>query len=112
MDILTSFSLTDDVIDEVAARVTREVIDDLYVASNDMGRLNIFFNLHYMYTRSRNVGKKEIAAHICFVISYYLFVLLTPPHSEEIALQYANEAVDLDNRKKYTEWISFIKKGN
>ena len=110
---LTSFELEDNSVNEVAGAITNEILGDLYIGSNDAEKANIFFNLQYIFLRLKDSENKDLAAHIAFIISYYIFVLLTPPHSEEIALYYAIEAAKLANMdEKYTNWIEFVKSGN
>lgn len=113
MKVLASYSLDDKKADEVASRITREIIDDLYVNSDDIEKSNIFFNLQFIFFRLKDSGNRDLAAYIGYIISYYIFILLTPPHSEENALYYANEAVKLTNMsEKYVEWLDFVKEGN
>ncbi|MBQ2141313.1 MAG: hypothetical protein II433_09500 [Acidaminococcaceae bacterium] len=113
MKVLTSFTLEENAVIEVANKITREGMDDLYAMSNDVEKSNIFFNLQFIFISVKASGDRKLAAHIGYIISYYLFVLLTPPHSEEIALYYANEAVELANKEeKYVEWVDFVKEGN
>lgn len=45
-------------------------------------------------------------------LSWYLFVPLTPPGSEILALQYANKAYELNPLQKYADHIEFVKSGN
>ena len=60
--------------------------------------------------RKRN-AKKE-TAHISYLISYYLFHPLTPPHSEELGMEFALETLKYDDNEKYHEWIEEVKGGN
>lgn len=53
-----------------------------------------------------------MAAHASFLIAYYLFILLTPPGSAQLALHYINQAITLNPLPLYSEWLALIEKGN
>jgi hypothetical protein len=92
--------------------VTEEILDDIYVNSSEVDRLNVFFHLQneYFFLINNNLFKE--AAYVCYLISYYLFTPLTPPHSDVIALEYIKKAIELDPDDKYKSWIEFVRKGN
>lgn len=77
--------------------------------SNLTEQMNLLFCLEYKLLIEKDNKK---LAHLNYLISYYIFVILTPPFSEEIALKYANDATKLYNHKKYLEWIEYVKQGN
>lgn len=76
---------------------------------NSMEQMNLLFCLEYKLLIEK-YNKK--LAYLNYLISYYIFVILTPPFSEEIALKYAKDAMKLYNHKKYLEWIEYVKQGN
>lgn len=87
-------------------------LDDFYINASDFDQSNLFFVLltslhHYM-------GKEawEKAAHLSFLIAYYLFTPLTPPGSCELAMHYIRKAISLNPLAIYREWLSLIEKGN
>lgn len=92
--------------------ITESVLDDLYVSFDESGKFNVFFHLlnefHFLNTQGLN---KE-TAYVCYLLSYYLFNPLTPPHSMPLALYYANEAVRLHETDKYKEWAARVERGN
>lgn len=92
--------------------LTEQVLDDLYVTSSEVDGLNVFFHLQNEYFFLKNSGKTAETAHICYLISYYLFITLTPPHSEEIALEFIKEAISLNPIEKYINWLEIVKQGN
>lgn len=97
--------------DEVL-KIDERMLDDLYSTSNEIEKFNVFFHLQNEYFYLLNNGKHKEAAHICYLISYYLFTALTPPHSETLAQEFAITAMKLDNSPKYLEWLSEVKNGN
>ena len=92
--------------------ITESVLDDLYVSSDESGKFNIFFHLLNEYHVLNTQGLNEEAAYISYLLSYYLFISLTPPQSMSLALFYANEAVRLHETDKYKEWVKIVEKGN
>lgn len=92
--------------------LTEKDLDDLYAYSKDIDKMNVFFHLLNQYIYLKQCDAKVETAHICYLISYYVFTALTPPHSEEIAMEFAKMAVQYNNDIKYQNWIEEIKKGN
>ena len=92
--------------------ITESVLDDLYVSCDDSGKFNVFFHLLNEYHVLSTQGVNEAAAYISYLLSYYLFISLTPPHSMSLALVYATEAVRLHEIDKYKEWVKVIERGN
>lgn len=76
---------------------------------NSIEQMNLLFCLEYKLLIEKDNKK---LAYLNYLISYYIFVILTPPFSEEIALKYAKDAINLYNHKKYLEWIEYVKQGN
>ncbi len=87
-------------------------LDDFYVSASDTDRMNLFFilltSLHYY----EGNGDAVRAAHLSFLMAYYVFAPLTPPGSECLALYYMNKAVSLNPIPEYKEWLSIMEKGN
>ena len=87
-------------------------LDNFYAAASDIDRINLFFillaSLHYYEEKGDTVR----TAHLSFMTAYYVFVPLTPPGSEYLALYYMNKAVSLNPIPEYKEWLSIMGKGN
>lgn len=87
-------------------------LDAFYATASDFDKSNLFFvlltSLHHYLDKS----EQEKAAHLSFLIAYYLFITLTPPGSCELAMYYINQAVSLNPLEIYKEWIPLIEKGN
>lgn len=92
--------------------LTEEILDDLYSNSSEIERCNIFFHLQNEYFYLKNKGLVKETAYICYLISYYLFTPLTPPHSDSLAYEYAKEAHELDTSQSYADWLEIVIKGN
>lgn len=92
--------------------LTEETLDDMYAASSEIEQYNIYFHLQNEYTYLKNANCVRETAYVCYLISYYVFVALTPPHSEKIALEYICEAIRLDACEKYNKWLDTVKQGN
>ena len=92
--------------------LTEEMLDDLYANPSETERFNVFFHLQNEYFFLKNNNQLEEAAYLCYLISYYLFIPLTPPHSDVLALEFAKKAVELNLNDKYNDWLKLVKKGN
>jgi len=92
--------------------ITEDTLDSLYAKSSETEQFYPFFHLcnEYFILKKKNLSKET--AYVCYLISYYVFTALTPPHSEEIALEFANEAVRSDPCTKYIQWLDIVKQGN
>ncbi|OYO59730.1 hypothetical protein C8E03_11759 [Lachnotalea glycerini] len=93
-------------------QLTEKELDDLYSSNDETLQFNVFFILLNEYHYLKKEKAKEELAHVCYLLSYYLFIPLTPPHSEELALAYAEEALNYSENSKYAEWIEEVKRGN
>lgn len=92
--------------------LTEDMLDDFYSDSGEIERINIFFHLQNELLYLKAEERKKEAAYVSYLISYYIFYPLTPPHSEELALYYAKEALALHNTIKYQDWIKVVEEGN
>ena len=63
-------------------------LDNFYASASDIERINLFFillvSLHYYEEK----GDAVRTAHLSFRTAYYVFVPLTPPGSEHLALNH------------------------
>ena len=78
--------------------LTLSDLDRFYTDEDEVDRLNLFFVLE--------------AARCAFLMSYYLFVPLTPPASFELAEFYIDKALEWDATPEYSQWKRLIDKGN
>ncbi len=92
--------------------LTEEFLDDLYVTSDEIDKFNIFFHLQNEYFYLLRKERHIEAAYVCYLISYYLFQPLTPPHSCTLAYEYAARAIELNPIPKYSEWLEEVGRGN
>ncbi|MGG5462051.1 hypothetical protein [Clostridium sp. B9] len=65
---------------------------------------NFYF---YLYNKliSLDSSKSKEFAYCNYLISYYLFIVMTPLNYEEISFFHAKKAFDIDNSVKYMEWL-------
>lgn len=92
--------------------LTEDILDDLYRDLSEVEQFNVFFHLENEYFFLLNNDNLKEAAHICYLISYYLFNALTPPHSDILALEYAKKSIELNPEIQYSNWLDLVKKGN
>ncbi|MDO5400598.1 MAG: hypothetical protein Q4F17_06415 [Eubacteriales bacterium] len=92
-----------------ALSVTPGDLDRFYLSASETDRLNLFFVLLGSYHACEDSRE---GAHLCFLMAYYLFVTLTPPGSQALALHYIRRAIALDPREEYETWLTLMEKGN
>ena len=92
--------------------LTEEILVNINASFSEIEGCNVFFHLQNEYFYLKSQGLIKEAAYICYLISYYLFHLLTPPHSDKLAYEYAQKAIKLDPTSKYADWLEEVKKGN
>jgi len=87
-------------------------LDDFYVMASDLDKSNLFFVLLVSFQNYLEKLRQELAAHLSFLMAYYLFTSLTPPGSYELSMHYIKQAVLLNPLEIYKEWYSLIEQGN
>lgn len=71
--------------------------------------INLLFCLEYKLLIEKDPKK---LAYLNYLISYYIFIILTPPFSQELAMKYSENAIKLDYKNEYLEWLKYVKQGN
>ena len=87
-------------------------LDDFYAGASDADRMNLFFVLLCSLHRCIEDNWQAEAAHLSFLIAYYLFVPLTPPASQELAAYYIRQAISINPCEEYSRWLALIDQGN
>lgn len=87
-------------------------LDTFYIGASDCDKANLFFVLLTSFHEYSRRGDCERAAHLSFLMAYYLFVALTPPGSSQLAMHYIRQAVSLCPLAQYREWLPLIEGGN
>lgn len=87
-------------------------LNDFYCTASDFDKSNIFFMLLTSLHHYEDQGQTALAAHLSYLIAYYLFIALTPPGSCHLALHYINKAIALNPCDEYMEWLELINRGN
>lgn len=87
-------------------------LDAFYVSASTFDKSNIYFVL--LVSRNYFVEKKdyEKAAHLNYLIAYYLFITATPPGSSLLAVDYIKQAISLNPLEIYQEWLEKMLQGN
>ncbi|MBQ2887748.1 MAG: hypothetical protein IJE29_02350 [Firmicutes bacterium] len=97
---------------DVAHELKTADLDDFYAARDNVARNNLFFVLLASYQHYATQDDAELAAHLAFLLAYYLFVALTPPASAELAAYYIGQAISFNRLNEYEEWRQLIERGN
>lgn len=94
--------------DETILQINKDMLDDFCAHSTEMERFHALFNLQKEYMVLQSKGKQVAAAHLGYMISYYLSVATTLPQAEELKLYYATAAVELDPTVEHLAWFEEI----
>lgn len=98
--------------EEVAFQICPSDLDNFYVSASDLDKGNLFFVLLTSFHHHLDRERRETAARLGWLMSYYLFTALTPPGSLELAAHYIAQAAALDPREEYERWRELIEEGN
>lgn len=97
---------------EKVLEITLKDLEEFYGEISEVNDLNLFFvlltSIHYYEEEEDRVR----AAHLCYLASWYVFLLLTPPGSWELAMYYMKRAIALNDQQEYRETLEYMKKGN
>lgn len=98
--------------EENILQITTSEIDNLYSILTETDQFNLFFVLLTTMDEYEKKDKIEAAAHVAYLLSYYLFVALTPPGSEQLALRYAEKAIEMNPVAIHKNWKKIVINGN
>ncbi len=87
-------------------------MDAFYISASDFDKCNLFFVLLTSLHHYEACEDNRRAAHLSFLAANYLFISLTPPGSQELAMYYIQKAVAMYPCKEYVQWQALIEKGN
>lgn len=95
--------------EEDILKISLTDLDDFYVATqHSYKQYDLFFVLLSAFNTYFDAGKKEISAHLSFLMAYYLFMPLTPANSLNLAYFYIKKAVELYPKDEYIHWRNLI----
>lgn len=97
---------------ELAEALRETDLNDFYATASDFDKSNLFFVLLTSLHHYEDAGDARLAAHLSFLAACYLYIALTPPGSQELALHYIRRAAALEPLPLYREWETLIRKGN
>ena len=98
--------------EQVIRELTPDDLNDFYCQAGEVDQLNLFFVLLASLHGGPAQRTAETSAHLNFLIAYYLFVPLTPPGSQELALHYIRKAIALAPKPEYLDWQLWMERGN
>lgn len=98
--------------DSDVLRIQPYDLDAFYASASAFDKSNIYFVLLVSrnYYAERNDYVK--AAHLNYLIAYYLFITATPPGSAILAVDYMKQAIYLNPLEIYNEWLEKMLQGN
>ncbi len=88
--------------------MTLNDLNDFYGDEDEVDRLNLFFELEASLHRFQRENSLKAAARCAFLMAYYLFIVLTPPASLELADYYIDRALEWDDTPEYRQWRESI----
>ena len=87
-------------------------LHDFYCSASDFDKSNLYFMLLASSLHYEEAGDTFLAAHLHYLMACYLFISLTPPGSETLALHHIRKALRLSPCEEYELWLGLIQKGN
>ncbi len=87
-------------------------LNDLCTSTEELDEINFFFMLLASYHHHLGRGRRELAAHLAFLMAYDLFILITLLSSCPLSLHYIRQAIALNPLEDYLEWERLIQQGN
>lgn len=105
MDFEISLDYKNPILSEEAIRkISEEEINDFYEKTqNSYKQYELFFLLLNSFNAYLDDGKTTVAAKTAFLLSYYLYIALTPIAYLDLALHFIDEAIKLDARTEYNQ---------
>lgn len=92
--------------------ITERMLLDYKLATPEPEYIKLGYALLATMDKFEKDGDKELAARAAYLLSYSLFHLLVPPGSAELALRYAEMALEWNPTPFYEEWKSLVLEGN
>lgn len=92
-------------------KLSTKALWDIEILPVDM-KMSLYFILEYKLQLLINKSDNESIAHVNYLISYYLFNILTPVFGRELSIKYAKDAVRFYELQKYKEWLEYVKNEN
>lgn len=77
----------------------------ILLKTEDFYTQNNFYFYLYNKLLSTDSSKKKELAYCNYLISYYLFIVMTPLYYEELAFYHGKKAFELENSIRYMEWL-------
>ena len=86
-------------------------LNDLCTSTEELDEIN-FFMLLASYHHHLGRGRRELAAHLAFLMAYDLFILITPLSSCPLSLHYIPQAIALNPLTVYLDLHRPLQQGN
>ena len=75
---------------------------------SEIDQIEIYFILEYKLAYLMKNGTKYEIAYLSYLISVFLFMSLTPIFARELAIKYAEDACQFNNKDEYIKWLEYI----
>lgn len=98
--------------EKTAESLTVDDLYDSYEKYTETDQANLYFVMLNSAIYFEKNEKNTTAAHMYYLIAYYLFDMLTPPASCDLACLYAEKAVHLDRCMEYEAEYRRMLQGN
>lgn len=70
---------------------------------------SIYYILEYKLSYLLSNGTKSEIAYLNYLISYLLFMILTPVFARDLAIKYAEDSIKHENISQYKTWLESIR---
>lgn len=92
--------------------ITHDKLLDINLEIDQVTSINLYFHMLGLLIDLEKHGDSLKIAYLSNLISFYIFDVITPPYSEEIARFYAEKSLENSSTSEYKEWLEYINQGN
>ena len=93
-------------------KITHDELLDISLSVDETTSINLYFHLLALLIQLEEHNNSEKIAYISNLISFYIFDVITPPFSQEIAIYYAKKSLECNPTSEYEDWLEYVNKGN
>ncbi|WP_054251772.1 hypothetical protein [Neofamilia massiliensis] len=92
--------------------ITHNKLLDISLKIDEITSINLYFQMLGLLINLEKHNDSLKIAYLSNLISFYIFDVITPPYSEEIARFYAEKSLENNSTSEYKEWLEYINQGN
>ena len=92
--------------------ITHDKLLDISLKIDEVTSINLYFHMLGLLINLEEYNDSLKIAYLSNLISFYIFDVITPPFSQEIAIYYAKKSLECNPTSEYEDWLEYVNKGN